>query len=98
MRPVSVHEGGRPCRSRRQGSNVEVVRGGADVLDEFVGLQSECSIGTFYGDCMDFRQAIGLRDRVGLELSAIVPHTVGHLPLLVEAGFTAGPRRAVLRP
>lgn len=67
-----------------QGLDVAIVKSGRDIMQEFVGLQSELSIRRIYEDSVDFRQAIGFYQELGFELSALVPNNAGCFPLLVE--------------
>jgi FkbM family methyltransferase len=67
-----------------QGFDVEIVRTGRDVIEHFVGLQSELSVKRIYQHSVDFREAISLYQQLGFELSALVPNNVGHFPVLVE--------------
>jgi FkbM family methyltransferase len=67
-----------------QGLDVEIVRGGREIIGEFVGLQSELAMKRIYEDSVDFREAIGFYQSLGFEMSALVPNNAGHFPLLVE--------------
>lgn len=67
-----------------QGFDVAVLRGGADVLSNFVGFQSELSIRRIYQDAADFREAITFYQSLGFDLSAFVPNNAGHFPALIE--------------
>jgi len=67
-----------------QGFDVEIVKSGRDVMQNFVGLQSELSIKRIYEDSVDFRQAISFYQELGFEMSALVPNNAGSFPVLVE--------------
>jgi FkbM family methyltransferase len=67
-----------------QGFDVQVVNSGRNVLQNFVGLQSELAVKKLYADSVDFRSAISVYESVGFELSAIVPNNAGHFPYLIE--------------
>lgn len=67
-----------------QGFDVEIVRSGRDIIQDFVGLQSELSIRPIYEHSVDFREAISFYQELGFEMSALVPNNAGCFPLLVE--------------
>jgi FkbM family methyltransferase len=67
-----------------QGFDVRIVRAGASVIREFVGLQSEMAIAKLYDDSVDFREALACYERLGFVLSALVPNNDGHFPKLLE--------------
>lgn len=68
-----------------QGFDVKIVNGGAEVIQHFVGLQSELAIRLLYADSVDFRQALSIYEGHGFRLSAIVPNNAGHFPELMES-------------
>lgn len=67
-----------------QGFDVAIVRSGRDIIQDFVGLQSELAIKRIYQHSVDFREAISLYQELGFEMSALVPNNAGHFPVLVE--------------
>jgi FkbM family methyltransferase len=67
-----------------QGLDTEILRDNRAVLQNFVGFQSELSIKKLYDKSIDFRDAITLYEKLGFELSALVPNNAGHFPVLVE--------------
>lgn len=67
-----------------QGHDTAVVKGAADVIRSFVGLQSELAIRKVYADSVGFAEAIAAYNECGFELSALVPNNAGHFPMLVE--------------
>jgi FkbM family methyltransferase len=67
-----------------QGFDVKIVRASANIMREFVGLQSELAISKLYTDSVDFREALTEYERCGFTLSAFVPNNAGHFPRLVE--------------
>jgi FkbM family methyltransferase len=67
-----------------QGHDIAVVRGAANELDTFVGLQSELAIKRLYDDTLTFDEAIAFYRARGFELSALVPNNLGHFPRLLE--------------
>jgi FkbM family methyltransferase len=67
-----------------QGFDVEVVNSGAEILQKFVGLQSELAVKKIYQNSIDFRDAITIYMKHGFSLSAFVPNNSGHFPRLVE--------------
>ncbi len=67
-----------------QGFDVKIIDSSPDVLDQFIGLQSELAIKKLYAHSVDFRDAISAYERHGFVLSCFVPNNGGHFPLLVE--------------
>jgi len=67
-----------------QGHDATVVRSGASIIHEFVGLQSELSIAPLYETSMSFADAIALYEELGFTLSAFTPNNAGHFPQLLE--------------
>lgn len=67
-----------------QGYDVRIVEAGADVMREFIGLQSELAVKKIYDTSVDFREALVIYENHGFTLSAIVPNNAGHFPLLIE--------------
>jgi FkbM family methyltransferase len=67
-----------------QGNDVAVVKGGEDVLRNFVGIQTELAVKRLYDGTPNFIGAIEYFRSMGFELSALVPNTVGQFPQLIE--------------
>lgn len=67
-----------------QGFDVKIIDSSPDILDRFIGLQSELAIKKLYAHSVDFRDAITAYERHGFVLSCFVPNNAGHFPLLVE--------------
>jgi FkbM family methyltransferase len=67
-----------------QGSDVAIVQSAEEIINEFVGLQSELSIKRLYENSPYFHEAISFYQSKGFELSAFVPNNAGHFPYLVE--------------
>lgn len=67
-----------------QGYDVKIVKASANIVREFVGLQSELAIAKLYTDSIDFRDAITVYERCGFSLSAFIPNNAGHFPRLIE--------------
>jgi FkbM family methyltransferase len=67
-----------------QGHDSAVVRGAAESLTKFVGLQSELAIKRLYADSPSFEESLAFYSRSGFELSALVPNNLGHFPNLLE--------------
>lgn len=67
-----------------QGYDVRIAQAGAEVMPEFIGLQSELSVRKIYDTSVDYREAIAAYERLGFTLSALVPNNAGHFPLLIE--------------
>lgn len=67
-----------------QGYDIEIVRSGADVVAEFVGLQSELAVQRLYEHSVDIVEALSFYRSLGFTLSAFVPNNAGHFPYLVE--------------
>jgi FkbM family methyltransferase len=67
-----------------QGHDVAVFEGAGAAIRDFVGLQSELSMRPLYDGSVAFTEALEIFRRGGFELSAIVPNTAGHFPMLIE--------------
>lgn len=67
-----------------QGFDVEILKSGAEMASDFVGLQSELAVKKIYRESVDFREAISYYNQLGFELSAFVPNNGGHFPELIE--------------
>ncbi len=76
-----------------QGADVAVATGAGARLADFVGLQSELAIKRLYEGQPDYRAAIDLYEAAGFELSALLPNTFGHFPLLMETDCVMVNRR-----
>lgn len=67
-----------------QGHDRVIFESGLEVIEEFVGLQSELSFIKLYDNTDDYRTLINLYERYGFFLSALIPNNGGHFPHLVE--------------
>jgi len=67
-----------------QGHDVAIVCAAGPCLSKFVGLQSELAVKKLYQESVDFRDAIGIYESRGFELTAFVPNNMGHFPRLLE--------------
>jgi FkbM family methyltransferase len=67
-----------------QANDLAVVRGAGNLIDRFVGLQSELSFVRLYRDCPLARETLECYERLGFCLAALVPNTDGHFPNLYE--------------
>jgi FkbM family methyltransferase len=67
-----------------QGHDLKVASGAGEQLREFIGLQSELAIHRVYERSPTFQEALEFYRANGFELSALVPNSTGHFPLLVE--------------
>ncbi len=67
-----------------QGNDLDVVKGGYDVISNFVGLQSELAFKRIYAGSASYRDAIDYYESLGFEISALVPNNVGTFPYLYE--------------
>jgi FkbM family methyltransferase len=67
-----------------QGFDVDVARGAAGRLREFVGLQSEIAFQPLYQGAPDYRAAIDYFQEAGFVLSGLFPIHDVHFPELVE--------------
>ena len=67
-----------------QGNDLDVVKGGCDIISNFVGLQSELAFKRIYAGSASYRDAIDYYESLGFELSAFVPNNVGYFPYLFE--------------
>jgi hypothetical protein len=80
-----------------QGFDVEVLKSGLDVVQTFVGLQSELAVKKIYDRSVDFREAISFYESLGFELSAFVPNNAGHFPALIEVDCVMVRRNSMTR-
>lgn len=67
-----------------QGHDVAVFEGAGTAIRAFVGLQTELAMQPLYDGSMGFVEALSTYQKGGFELSAIVPNTAGHFPMLIE--------------
>jgi FkbM family methyltransferase len=67
-----------------QGNDVAVVDSAEEIINEFVGLQSELSVKRLYENSPNFHEAIAFYQNKGFELSAIVPNHPYDFPHLIE--------------
>ena len=67
-----------------QGNDLEVVKGGCDVISKFVGFQSELAFKQIYAGSSPYREVIDYYELLGFELSAFVPNNVGFFPYFFE--------------
>lgn len=67
-----------------QGHDLEVVKGGNDVIREFVGLQSELAFKRIYDKSSMYREVIDYYEFLGFELCALFPNNGGFFPYLYE--------------
>jgi FkbM family methyltransferase len=68
-----------------QGMDVRIIKAaGRDILQKFIGIQSELAVKKIYADSVDFRDALTIYEQMGFELSALVPNNAGHFPRLIE--------------
>ena len=57
---------------------------GRDVIDEFVGLQSELAVTKLYEESVDFREAISFYEQCGFSLCTFMPINPSHFPRMFE--------------
>lgn len=67
-----------------QGSDLEVAEGGGEILQSFVGLQSELAIKCIYEHTPNYVKALDYYTKKGFELSALVYNNEGTFPKLIE--------------
>lgn len=67
-----------------QGNDLDVVKGGYDVISNFVGLQIELAFKRIYAGSASYRDAIDYYESLGFEISALVPNNAGSFPYLYE--------------
>jgi FkbM family methyltransferase len=67
-----------------QGNDLSVVRGAAEGIRAFVGLQSELAITRLYRDSPTFAESIALYEQLGFSMSAIFPNNTGNFPDMLE--------------
>lgn len=67
-----------------QGFDLEVVAGGASVIDRFCALQTEASVVPIYQGAADMAESIHRFQSLGFELSGIFPNNPQHFPRAIE--------------
>jgi FkbM family methyltransferase len=67
-----------------QGLDAQILLHSRQVLQEFVGFQSELAVKKIYEGSADFTEAIATYRALGFEISALVPNNLGHFPTLIE--------------
>lgn len=67
-----------------QGNDVNVVKSGDAIINQFVGMQSELAIVELYDESAPFFEALSYYEALGFSLSAFVPNNYGHFPQLLE--------------
>ncbi|HEY8031084.1 MAG TPA: FkbM family methyltransferase [Methylocella sp.] len=67
-----------------QGNDLEIVKGGYDVIRNFVGLQIELAFKRIYAGSASYRDAIDYYESLDFEISALVPNNGGTFPYLYE--------------
>lgn len=67
-----------------QGHDLQVIKGGLNITEQLIGLQSELSIIRIYEDSPDFVESLSFYRSLGFKLSSLVPNNAGHFPDLVE--------------
>lgn len=79
-----------------QGFDLEVLRGGANILNSLVGLQSEMAVKQIYETAPSFQEAIAYLQDNGFIISQFFPNNAGHFPVLIEFDCYAVNRRVSL--
>jgi FkbM family methyltransferase len=67
-----------------QGGDLAVVEGAGDIIDRFVGIQTELSISQIYEGAPHMTEVLAQLNARGFEPSALVPNNEGFFPRLVE--------------
>lgn len=67
-----------------QGFDHRIIMGGKDVLDKFVGIQTELSVDPLYDEATPYLQALGDYEQLGFRPCAFFPNNYGHFPHLYE--------------
>ena len=67
-----------------QGNDLIVVLGAGDVLQSFVGLQSELAVRLLYSGSPRFPEVIATYESLGFEVSAFFPNNTGNFPDMLE--------------
>ena len=68
-----------------RGYDFAIVAHCPEVLQTFIGVQTEVAIKKLYRESADFTQLMEWYVSHGFDVSAIVPNNSGHFPLLVES-------------
>jgi FkbM family methyltransferase len=67
-----------------QGFDLNVIRGGAEVISNYIALQTEASVLPLYEGMPDYRETISYLNNIGFELSGVYPVTVDEKLRLIE--------------
>jgi len=67
-----------------QGYDAVIARSAGEIIQKFVGIQTELSFVRLYSDSIPFQDSLELYARLGFTLCAIVPNNAGHFPYLIE--------------
>jgi hypothetical protein len=67
-----------------QGYDSVIADSAGDILQEFIGIQTEVSFVRLYSDSITFHESVDFYARRGFTLSALVPNNAGHFPYLIE--------------
>lgn len=67
-----------------QGFDHRIIMGGTDVLDRFVGIQTELSVAPLYESATPYLQALADYEKLGFRPCAFFPNNYGHFPHLHE--------------
>lgn len=67
-----------------QGFDLNVIKGGAKVISNYVALQTEASVLPLYEGVPDYRESISYLNDIGFELSGVYPVTVDEKLRLIE--------------
>jgi len=82
-----------------QGYDLNVLRGGAASLGQFVALQTEASVLAIYKDMPNWRQVVDYLGGVGFELSGVFPITTDERMRMIEFDcIMINPARALAEP
>ena len=67
-----------------QGFDLNVIKGGAEVISNYIALQTEASVLPLYEGMPDYRETISYLNSIGFELSGVYPVTVDEKLRLIE--------------
>lgn len=67
-----------------QGFDHRIIMGGRDVLDRFIGIQTELSVAPLYENATPYLQALADYAALGFRPCAFFPNNYGHFPHLYE--------------
>jgi FkbM family methyltransferase len=67
-----------------QGYDIRIVTASPDATRQFLGIQTELSVKRLYEASAHISESLDAYERLGFELSALVPNNAGHYPKLVE--------------